>query len=251
MFHLLSRVSIRSACCPSGGHTTPNVQVHQPSCVASPSSPSRRRRVERRFPCLRYPTPLDPPTGPRCQGSRCGAIVHRRGASDASGLFSPRVHVAAHAGLGADRIRGTTMPPKWRAYIASRIDPQQETRAGLAGNGFRAHVEPPSGASSDVSRAWNADLTSRAPLRVLVRRPSEWAMEPTASRWTSGCPGKYPFSDYYGYGPSPPKDRRPRQQGLVFRGFVSEGFRQPRPRRTLSKENGRLVVVMNPEFVCQ
>jgi putative flavoprotein involved in K+ transport len=57
-----------------------------------------------------------------------GRIVHRRGASDASGLF--------FLGLTWQHTRGSALigfVNDDATYIASRIDPQQETRAGLAG----------------------------------------------------------------------------------------------------------------------
>jgi putative flavoprotein involved in K+ transport len=57
-----------------------------------------------------------------------GRIVHRRGVSDASGLF--------FLGLTWQHTRGSALigfVNDDATFIASRIDPQQETRAGLAG----------------------------------------------------------------------------------------------------------------------
>jgi putative flavoprotein involved in K+ transport len=57
-----------------------------------------------------------------------GRIVHRRGVSDASGLF--------FLGLTWQHTRGSALigfVNDDATYIASRIDPQQETRAGLVG----------------------------------------------------------------------------------------------------------------------
>ena len=57
-----------------------------------------------------------------------GSIVHRRGVTDAPGLFFvglPWQHTGGSALIGFVKDDA--------AYIASRIDPQQETRAGLVG----------------------------------------------------------------------------------------------------------------------
>jgi hypothetical protein len=84
--------------------------------------------------------------------------------------------------------------------------------------------------------------------RSLTRQGSQTAGSPcgVASRCTSGCPGKYPLWRTPSVRAVPTTGStalagRPGVYGLRF-----GGLQQPRPRRTLSQKNGRLVVVMNP-----